>query len=618
MPVSPTQVVLAATLALALGFVWYYEGRGRWRTRLEDRFVYGVPWGTLVTVAIVVSFYLLAQGGARQWGDPLTLPYVTWSYFYPTGIVTSGIAHGGPGHLISNMAGTLAVAPIVEYAWSHYPPGRHRVDTGRDDRRLLARPLVRAVVVFPLALLCVAFVTAVFSLGPGLGFSGAVFALLGFAIVTHPLPTVVAVVVSSALGTLYNALSEPVVREVVEVGTPAPPGWAGIAFQAHLFGFLLGVLLALALLHYRGRRPSTERVFFALVIVGMAQSLWLVAWPGGEDVYVLYRGAGVTFVLLLTMLVTIAVTGSNRPLLDRRPLAALPRAPSRRQLAVVWLGLIALLAGLSIAGAVVTGEFVGVAIAATLVLGGLLAIPAVPPLVPDRWFAGPVSRRQTAVVCLAVLTLLVALPSIPISLTTVGDDAVPGDGGIEIEDYTVTYEQDAASGQVPVIDLGEEDVLAGEQTGVIVVSDERELWTVGVREEVLEFEGSDTAVVGGLGWHETVHAERSGWEVVGNDSAYAVDLTHDGETTRSFTSEPVRADVRIDGRTIDVVPTDDGFQVRLIEGGESVGESLIPEPDESTTIDGVQFATEEEDGTVRVFAESDGARIPVAEQEEYS
>ncbi|MCL9813222.1 rhomboid family intramembrane serine protease [Natranaeroarchaeum aerophilus] len=617
MSLSPTQVVLAATLLVALGFVWYYEGRGRWRTRLEDRFVYGIPWGTLVTVTIVVSFYVLAQAGARQWGDPLTLPYVTWSYFYPTGIVTSGIAHGGPGHLVSNMAGTLAVAPIVEYAWSHYPKKRGLADSGNDDG-LLARALVRAVVVFPLALLSVAFVTAVFSLGPGLGFSGAVFALIGFAVVTYPLPTVVAVVVSSALGTLYNALSEPVVREVVEVGTPAPPGWAGIAFQAHLFGFLLGVLLAIALLHYRGRRPSTERVFFAMVTVGMAQALWLVAWPGGDDVYFLYRGAGVTFVLLLTILVTIAVTGSDRALLDRRPLAVLPRAPSRRQLAVVWLGLVVLLAAISIGGTIIIGELVGLSIAMTLVAAGLLSIPAVPPLVPDRWFAGPVSRRQTAIVCLTVLTLLVALPSIPISLTTVGDDAVPGDGGVEIEDYTITYEQDAASGQVSVIDLGGDDVLAGEQTGVIVVSDERELWTVGVREEVLEFEGSDTAVVGGVGWHETVRAERSGWDVVGNESAYVVDLTHDGETTRSFTSEPVRADVLIDGQAVEVVPEDNEFRLRVLDDGTTVDAIPIPAENGTATAAGIEFATEPTDDGARVVAETASDRFPIAERETYS
>ena len=616
MPVSPTQIVLAVVLALAFGFVWYYEGRGNWRARLEDRFVYGVPWGTIVTVTIVVAFYLLAQAGARQWGDPLTLPFVSWSYFYPTGIVTAGIAHGGPQHLLSNMTGTLALAPIVEYAWSHYPRNV-RNEGGDDAGGLFARPAVRAVVVFPLALLAVAFGTAVFSLGPGLGFSGVVFALLGFAVVTYPLPTVVAVVVSSALGTIYQALSEPVVREVVETGTPAPPGWAGIAFQAHLLGFLLGVLLAVALLRYRHRRPSTERVFFALVIVGMAQSLWLVAWPGGDDVYFLYRGAGVIFVLLLTMVVTVAVSGSDRQLLGRRPLAVLPRSPSRRQLAVGWLAVVGLLTVLGIAGAFVVGEFVGISVAATLVIGGLLAIPAVPPLLPDRLFSGPVSRRQAAIVCLAVVTLLVAIPSIPVSLITVGEDAVPGDGGVEIDEYTVTYEQDATSGQVPAIDLGDDDVLAGEQTGVIVVSDEREIWTIGVREEVLEFEGGDTTVVGGIGWHETVHAERSGWEVVGNDSAYVVDLTHDGETTRSFTSEPVRADALIDGQSVVVVPVAEEFRLQILEDGTEVDTIPVPAENETTTAAGIDFTTEPTEDGAAIVAETAGDRFLIAERETY-
>lgn len=41
----------------------------------------------------------------------------------------------------------------------------------------MARPVVRALVVFPGVLLVTAFVTALFSLGPGLGFSGVVFAI---------------------------------------------------------------------------------------------------------------------------------------------------------------------------------------------------------------------------------------------------------------------------------------------------------------------------------------------------------------------------------------------------------------------------------------------------------
>ncbi|MFC7007046.1 hypothetical protein [Halalkalicoccus salilacus] len=122
MSLSPIQAVLVLTVVVALGFVWYYGGRGRWRSSLEARLVYGVPWGTVVTVAIVVSFYLLVQGGVRHWSRPLALPFVSWSYLYPTGLLTAGIAHASPEHLISNVIGTLTLAPIAEYAWGHYPP----------------------------------------------------------------------------------------------------------------------------------------------------------------------------------------------------------------------------------------------------------------------------------------------------------------------------------------------------------------------------------------------------------------------------------------------------------------------------------------------------------------
>lgn len=620
MPVSPTQIVLLLALGAALGFVWYYEGRGRWRSRFDDRFLYGIPWGTLVTITVVVLFYLLAQGGVRNWSEPVTLPFVTWSYFYPTGLVTSGIAHGSPQHLASNMAGTLAFAPIVEYAWSHYPPGDAE-STGQESRSdssggLLARPWIRAVVVFPLLLFGIAFVTALFSFGPGLGFSGAVFALLGFAVVTYPLSTVVAVVVGTVFGTLYNALSEPVVREVVETGTPAPPAWAGIAFQAHLLGFLLGVALGIGLLWRRGWRPTTQRVFFATLLVGIAQSLWLLASPGGDDVFFLYRGAGVVFVLLLTILVTVAVTGSDRPLPS--VLGRFDRVPTRRQLAALWLGLV-VLGGVFIAGgAVVTGQPLAISVVPIALLTTLLALPAIPPLAPDRWVTSPVSRRRTAVVGLLVLTLLVALPSLPISLVTLGDDPVPGSGGVEVGDYTVTYEENATSAQRPAIDLGGDDLLASQQTGVIVVSETRQLWTIGVREEVLEFEGNNTAVVGGIGWRETVHAERTGWDVVGNDTAYAVDLELDGETTRSFVSDPVQAEARIDGRTLALVPTDDAFLVRVSEDGSRIGETPVPSVGETASVGELQFSTERSSDGVRVLAETADTRLMIAEHEQYS
>ncbi|PSQ43344.1 hypothetical protein BRD14_03240, partial [Halobacteriales archaeon SW_5_68_122] len=232
--------------------------------------------------AAVVGFYLFGQGGLEHWETPIIYPFVTWSYFYPTGLLTAGIAHGSPGHIVGNMTGTLAFAPIVEYAWGHYPPSarnRDRLGGPTAGSGVLGRPAVRALVVFPAVLLIAAFVTSAFAAGPGLGFSGAVFAIAGFAVITYPMTTVVAVVAASAVGTVYTALTEPIVRATLESGGPSLPAWTGIAFQAHLLGFLLGVVAGSLLLRRRGRRPALDRVFFGTFLLGTVQALWLPPAP---------------------------------------------------------------------------------------------------------------------------------------------------------------------------------------------------------------------------------------------------------------------------------------------------------------------------------------------------
>lgn len=634
MPITPTQAALVVTILVALGFVWYYEGRGRWRSLVADRFVAGVPWGTALTVSVVVAFYLSVQAGPGHWDEPLVLPFVTWSYFYPTGLLTAGIAHASPGHLVSNVTATLALAPIAEYAWGHYPPSRRSADgtaasvavdaTGSRGRGgWLERPWIRALVVFPVVVLAAAFVSAVFSLGPGLGFSGALFAVAGFAVVTYPLSTVVAVVASSGLGTLYGALSRPVVRETIDPGAPGPPDWAGIGFQAHVLGFLLGVVVAVAVVRRRGRWQSTERVFFATGLLGLVLGLWLLTWSEEGEVFYLYRGAGVVFVLLLTLVVTLATAGSDRALpglrsvFDGSPSFPVEGGPTGRQLAIAWLVLVGvgLLAGGIVAAT--RAERAVAAIGPLLLLAVLLALPALPALVPDRFRPGPVTRRGAAAGVLAVLTVLVALWSVPLGLLVVGEEAVPGSGAVEVGDYAVTYEENATSGHVPAVAVGDPERFATEQSGLIVVSDDREIWTVAAHERVVAHDGNATVHVGGIGWRTAVEANRTGWEVVGNGSAYVVDLTVEGETTRSFESAPVRANARIEGHAIDLVPADDGFRIRLRRDGSTVAEAPIPDVGETTAIGDLRLSTEEVDDAVRVFAESDGATVQVAEREEY-
>lgn len=612
---TPSRVGLAVALAVAFSVVWYLEGRGAWRARLQDRFVLGVPWGTLVTVAVVVAFYLFAQSGLSHWASPVVFPFVTWSYFYPTGILTAGIAHGSPAHIVGNMAGTLAFAPIVEWAWGHYPPtqrGRTRIG-GRESGGLLARPGVRAFVLFPAVLLLAAFLTAAFSVGPGLGFSGAVFAIAGFAVVTYPVTTLVALVGASALGTIYTAFTDPVVRATVESGAPSPPPWASIAFQAHMLGFLLGVVAAAALLRHRGRRPNLDRVFFATLLLGLVQALWLLVWFD-DGTFILYRAAGVALVVLLSVVVAAAAGGSHRPL--PKPLSVLPRRPTRRQLAAVWLAILVVGTAGGIAGIVMEGEQVGLGVGVLLVAAVVLAVPALPPLLPDFVIASPVSRRRTAAAAIAVGALLIAAPAIPAGLVVVDDGSVPGSEAVEVRDYNVAYGENVTVQQGSLVDVGNETEPVN-ISGVIVTSTDREIWTIGAREQSLAFSGNDTVVVGGVGWRETVEVNRTGWTVVGNDTVYAVDLTYDGETTRSFRSDPSRADARIDGYAVAVAPTTDGFELRVVEDGSTVGATPIPAVNGSATVADLQLETRVEDGTERIVVVSGETAVQVAERETY-
>ena len=616
MVATPTRVGLVAALVFALGVVWYYEGRGRWRARLSDRFLFGVPWGTLVTVAAVVGFYLFGQGGLKHWETPIIYPFVTWSYFYPTGLLTAGIAHGSPGHIVGNMTGTLAFAPIVEYAWGHYPPSarnRDRLGGPTAGSGVLGRPAVRALVVFPAVLLVAAFVTSAFAAGPGLGFSGAVFAIAGFAVITYPMTTVVAVVAASAVGTVYTALTEPIVRATLESGGPSLPAWTGIAFQAHLLGFLLGVVAGSLLLRRRGRRPALDRVFFGTFLLGTVQALWLLVSTDGET-FVLYRGAGVALVAVLSVLVAAAAGASGRPL--PRPLSALPRAPSRRRLGVVWLVLVAggVLGGG--AWAAVEGELDGVGIVGLVFAWVLLSVPALPPLLPDAIAASPVTRRRTAAAAVAIAAVLVAAPAIPVGLVVVDGPGVPGSESVEVRDYRVAYGENVTVGQDRLVEIGN-GTDSVNVSGVILTSPNRQLWTPAVREEGLAFAGNETVVVGGMGWRETLEANRTGWEVVGNDSAYAVDLTHDGETTRSYRSPPARADVRVNGRAFAVAPTTDGFELRVLENGSVVDSTPVPGTNESATAGGVALENRVVDGAERIVIVADDTEVQVAARETY-
>ncbi|MFB6157044.1 MAG: rhomboid family intramembrane serine protease, partial [Haloferacaceae archaeon] len=185
-PALLQRLLVVAALVVGIAVVVALDRpRGRWGARLRRRFVLGVPWGTLVSVALVLAVYLFLQGGAADWNAPITIPFRAWSYFYPLGVAVAAFAHAGPGHLLGNLVGTLALAPLAEYAWGHFPRERGASSFASP----LRNPLVRAFLVVPLAVVAAGLLTAAFSVGPIIGFSGVVFAFGGVALVHYPLRT---------------------------------------------------------------------------------------------------------------------------------------------------------------------------------------------------------------------------------------------------------------------------------------------------------------------------------------------------------------------------------------------------------------------------------------------
>ncbi|GGL22700.1 hypothetical protein GCM10009037_02640 [Halarchaeum grantii] len=327
----PLDTALAAAVPLvalcSLALVRALDGvTNAWGRRLRARFLLGVPWGTLLCVLGVAGFYWLVQGGWAHPYDPLSLPFTSWSYLYPLGVLTAPFAHSGLGHVTGNLLGTLVYAPLAEYAWSHYP--RRRGDTTFSSLR--TNPYAR-VLAFPLAVAAVAVATSVLAWGPIIGFSGVVFAFGAFALTRYPVATVAATAASGFASTVYYALRDPIV--VASAGPSyGGPWWAGVAVQGHATGVFLGVLCGALLVAARDERPGAFRLWGATIVYAASVPLYAIWWYRGPATYVLYRGLGVLFVVALGLLVAAGVRARARPLSARVDLGV-----TRRQVGALCL-----------------------------------------------------------------------------------------------------------------------------------------------------------------------------------------------------------------------------------------------------------------------------------------
>ena len=248
---------------------------------------------------------------------------------------------------------------------------------------------------------------------------------------------------------------------------------------------------------------------------------------------------------------------------------------------------------------------------AALVSGGAVATPR------DLVARIDLSRREAAYGLLVCTLLALSLVGVWFNLFVV-DDADAGLAGaepVEVGDYTVFYAEDVENQFIPAAPVG--DANASERvnaSGVIVVSEERNIWWEEVSKRQLAARGDVTIRVGGLTWHEDVRASRTTWSMVGGNRTYQVRLGRAAADERPvvYRAERARADVRVDGRNVSIEPSGEGFDVLVSRENETLGRAPIPADGNVTAVGGLDV---ERDGRDLVV-ERDETRIRVARRSE--
>jgi membrane associated rhomboid family serine protease len=539
-PAVAWYVVLAVGILVSLStLVALARPGGRWGRLARKRLVLGVPWGTLLVVAVVAAFYLFVQDGLANPYNPVTIPFRAWGYFYPTGMLTAGFAHSGLGHVTGNLLGTLVFGTLAEYAWSHFPRERGRSSFSSFRTNPFARILAWAGGVFAATVL-----TSLFALGPVIGFSGVVFAFVGFALIRYPLSTLVAVLVSGVVTLVYNSLRSPTLQQTAAESF-SRPWWANVAIQGHALGLFVGVTLAIALCYRRSIRPNPTHLWLAALVFAVDRGLWAVYIIEGSETFRLFRALGTALVFLLAALIASGAAASTRDLIASIDL-------SRREAAY------------------------------GLVLASLFAL---------------------------------ALVAVPLNLFAVDDASAGIDDAepTEVGDYTVFYAEDVENQFIPAVPLpGGNSTDRVNASGVIVVSEERNIWWEEVSKSRLASRGTATVRLGGLTWNEDVRANRTTWRLAGGNQTYNVRLGPAAADERSvvYRAERATADARIGGRNVSIQPVESRFDVVVSRNNDTLGRAAVPTNGTETTVGGLTVERDERD----LFVERGETRVRIAQR----
>lgn len=260
--------------------------------------------------------------------------------------------------------------------------------------------------------------------------------------------------------------------------------------------------------------------------------------------------------------------------------------------------------------------FRALGMAAVFLLAALIASGAT---ATDRTFVSrlDLSQREAAFGLVLALMLALAFVAVPLNLYTVDDPAAGLDGSepVDIGDYTVFYAEGVENQFVPVIPVpGAENRTDGgpESSGLIVVSERRNIWWEEVSQRRLAANGAATVRLGGLTWNEDVRVNRTTWAVAGGNETYHVRLGRAATSDRPvvFRSPPARTDAVIDGRNVTLVPVEERFELVVARDNRTLGSARLPRDNETATAGGIRFVRQGRD----LFAEREDTRVRIAQR----
>lgn len=253
--------------------------------------------------------------------------------------------------------------------------------------------------------------------------------------------------------------------------------------------------------------------------------------------------------------------------------------------------------------------FRGAGIALVIAVATLIAVAVSRP--ESLHVSMSVPLRRIAVIVLIVTVAFMGVASLGINLAVV--EAPDEPVALTVEDYDIYYGENIPDGMVNIVDIEAFGLTTDVQTsGVVVVSEDRNVWRQTLSAAQLQNRGHRAFTVGGIGWSQDVEAFRSGWVPVGNETVYQVWFRADGDWKHAYASDPRTAEPVVANHTF-TIEAIEGAYALSVEYNDEIERIGVPPVNESVTVGDVIIHHTDD----RLVVEENATTVTIAERETF-